>query len=126
MIDYNVDTLIFGNGERYPILMGSDEILHFYMTLWITVKIRPDGKQAKTISNKLEHVKWFLQWEVENQRNLYLEFQQGKYLDEDDIQSIKSHIALVLNNRISPMTFTTCWNKSHSNVMVINTAKIHG
>ena len=97
MIEYNVDTLVFGNGERYPILMGSDEMPHFHITLWITVKIRPDGKQAKTISNKLEHVKWFLQWEVENQRNLYLEFQQGKYLDEDDIQSIKSHLAIDLN-----------------------------
>lgn len=94
MVDYSVDTLVFGNGERYPILMGSDDMPHFHITLWTTTKLRSNGKQFNTISNKLEHVKWFLQWQVENQRDLYSEFQQGKFLDTDDIQSIKSHLAI--------------------------------
>jgi integrase len=96
MIEYSVETLVFENGERYPILMGSDEMPHFRVTLWVTNKLRAVGKQASTISNKLEHVKWFLQWEAENQRDLYLEFQKGRYLDTDDIQSIKSHLAIDL------------------------------
>lgn len=74
--------------------MGSDDMPHFHITLWTTTKLRSNGKQFNTISNKLEHVKWFLQWQVENQRNLYSEFQQGKFLDTDDIQSIKSHLAI--------------------------------
>lgn len=94
MVDFSVDTLVFGNGERYPILMGSDDMPHFHITLWSTTKLRSNGKQFNTISNKLEHVKWFLQWQVENQRDLYSEFQQGKFLDTDDIQSIKSHLAI--------------------------------
>lgn len=36
MVDYSVEILIFDNGERYPILMGSDEMPHFHITLWVT------------------------------------------------------------------------------------------
>ena len=36
MIEYSVETLVFENGERYPILMGSDGMPHFRVTLWVT------------------------------------------------------------------------------------------
>lgn len=94
MIAYSVETLVFDNGERYPILMGEDDMPHFHITLWVTNKLRSGGKAESTISNKLEHVKWFLGWQNQEQRDLYREFQQGKFLDEDDIENIKSYLAL--------------------------------
>jgi integrase len=94
MVDYRVETLIFDNGERYPILMGSDEMPHFHITLWVTNKLRSVGKAQSTISNKLEHVKWFLSWLEKEKRDLYCEFQQGKFLDTDDIENIKSFLAI--------------------------------
>lgn len=94
MMAYRVDTLVFDNGERYPILMGEDDMPHFHVTLWVTSKLRAASKAESTISNKLEHVKWFLTWQDKEQRDLYLEFQQGTFLEADDIQNIKSHLAL--------------------------------
>lgn len=94
MVAYSVETLVFDNGERYPILMGDDDMPHFYITLWVTTKLRSIGKAESTISNKLEHVKWFLGWEKKEQRALYHEFQQGKFLDINDIQNIKSYLAI--------------------------------
>ncbi len=94
MIAYSVETLVFDNGERYPILMGEDDMPHFHITLWVTNQLRADGRAESTISNKLEHVKWFLGWLDKEQRDLYREFQQGKFLDADDIQNIKSYLAL--------------------------------
>lgn len=112
MVNYSVDTLVFGNGERYPILMGSDDMPHFYITSWTTTKLRSNGKQFNTISNKFEYVKWFLQWQVENQRDLYLELQQGKFLDTDDIKSIKSHLAIdVRQFKVSTSRKNTSRNK---------------
>lgn len=94
MVAYSVETLVFDNGERYPILMGEDDMPHFHITLWVTSKLRADGKAESTISNKLEHVKWFLGWQDKEHRDLYREFQQGKFLDVDDIQNIKSYLAV--------------------------------
>ncbi|OED65750.1 hypothetical protein A165_09875 [Vibrio tasmaniensis ZS-17] len=93
MATYNVKTLIFENGERYPILMDEDEIPHFHVTLWVTTKLRSVGKAENTISNKLGHMKWFFVWEEQEQRDLYAEFQKGMFLSEEDIESIKFHLA---------------------------------
>ena len=94
MIDYSVEILIFDNGERYPILMGSDEMPHFYVTLWVTSTLRSVGRAVSTISNKLEHIKWFLGWQAQEQRDLYKEFQQRVFPNSDDIQNIKSYLAI--------------------------------
>jgi integrase len=94
MIKYSVEMLVFDNGERYPILMGSDEMPHFHITLWVTNKLRSVGKAEATISNKIEHVKWFIGWQEKEKRDLYSEFQEGKFLDTDDIENIRSYLAL--------------------------------
>lgn len=91
---YKPQILIFANGERYPILIGCDDMPHFHITLWVTSKLRSAGKAEATISNKLEHVKCLLGWQKKNQRNLYSEFQQGEFLGIDDIESIKSYLAI--------------------------------
>lgn len=98
MIDYNVEILIFGNGERYPILMGSDQMPHFYTTLWVTTKLRSRGSAEQTISNKLNHIKWFFNWLEKEERNLYKEFQVGEFLSEEDIDNIKSYLAINIEN----------------------------
>ena len=94
MATYSIETLVFENGERYPILMGEDAMPHFHVTLWVTSKLRSVGKAENTISNKIYHVKWFLGWQEKEQRDLYAEFQKGKFLGEKDIESIKSYLAL--------------------------------
>ncbi|WP_418139637.1 tyrosine-type recombinase/integrase [Oceanimonas smirnovii] len=93
MAGYTIETLIFDNGERYPILIGEDGMPHFHITLWVTNKLRSSGKAQTTIENKIGHVKWFLEWPELVHRNLFSEFKEGNFLSEEDIASIKSHLA---------------------------------
>ncbi|WP_050917711.1 site-specific integrase [Vibrio campbellii] len=93
MSGYRVETLIFDNGERYPILVGEDGMPHSHITLWVTVKLRAVGMAFNTIENKINHVKWFLEWPELEHRDLYSEFKDGHFLDEDDMTKIKSHLA---------------------------------
>ena len=111
--------LIFGNGERYPILMGSDEIPHFHTTLWVTNKLRSQGKAENTISNKLNHIKWFLCWQIKEQRNLYSEFQNGTFLNTVDIKSYLAIDILQLKGRYKKQS--TGRNKV---VSIANTPKL--
>ena len=91
---FHVETLVFNNGERYPVLMGDDEMPHCFITLWVTSKLRAVGKAEQTISNKLNHVKWFLKWQDTEQRDLYTEFRQGQFLSITDIENIKSFLSI--------------------------------
>lgn len=114
-MEYKVDTLIFENGERYPILMGSDEMPHFYSTLWVTSKLRP-SMAVNTIKNRISAVNWFLQWEKTEGRDLYSEFQKGKFLNEKDIESIKAH----LSTDVSHLKGISKKNKSRNKIVNIH------
>lgn len=89
---YKLDRLIFANGERYPVLMGNDGMPHFLATLWVTTKLR-SSLSVNTISNRLGALKWFLQWEENKHRDLFSEFQKGKFLSDTDIDNIKEHLS---------------------------------
>ncbi|WP_429140830.1 hypothetical protein, partial [Aeromonas allosaccharophila] len=89
---YKLDRLIFANGERYPVLMGNDGMPHFLATLWVTTKLR-SSLSVNTISNRLGALKWFLQWEENKHRDLFSEFQKGKFLSDTDIDNIREHLS---------------------------------
>ncbi len=107
----NVETLVFDNGERYPILMGEDEMPHFHVTLWVTSTLRSIGRAENTIANKINHLKWFLRWEEAEKRDLYAEFRCGKFLSVTDIESIKSHLAIDINQLVNLEKLNTSRNK---------------
>ncbi|WP_192889865.1 site-specific integrase [Vibrio bathopelagicus] len=98
MATYTIETLVFENGERYPVLVDEEAMPHFHVTLWVTSKLRSVGKAENTITNKINHVKWFLGWQEKEQRDLYAEFQKGMFLSEKDIESIKSYLALDIHH----------------------------
>ncbi|MBE4043197.1 site-specific integrase [Vibrio parahaemolyticus] len=98
MAGYSVETLVFQNGERYPALIGDDAMPHFHVTLWVTSTLRTKPLAENTITNKINHVKWFFRWEEKEQRDLYAEFQKGQFLNEVDIESIKSHLAIDIHH----------------------------
>lgn len=116
MARYHVQTLVFENGERYPILMGEDDMPHFYITLWVTTKLRSEGKAVNTISNKLEHVKWFLIWQDQEKRNIYDEFKSGNFLQVEDIQNIKSFLKLDISH------LKKSSNKNRNKIVNINSS----
>lgn len=90
---FKVETLVFEDGERYPILMGKDGMPHFYTTLWVTVKLR-SSQAVNTIVNRLRAVQWFFEWEKKNQRCLISEFEQGRLLTDEDMINLKDHMKM--------------------------------
>ncbi|MEW6990483.1 site-specific integrase [Colwelliaceae bacterium 6441] len=94
MLRMFVKTIQFQNGERYPVLWGNDGFPHFHTTLWVTSKLRPESRAAQTIENKLNHIKYFLEWQQEKQRDLYVEFQKGQFLTDLDIEELKTYLAV--------------------------------
>lgn len=94
---YKLEMLAFENGERYPILMGSDGMPHFLATLWVTTKLR-SSMSVNTMSNQLRTLKWFLQWEKRGNRELFSEFQKSQFLSPIDIDNVKDHLSLDISH----------------------------
>lgn len=94
---YKLEMLVFENGERYPILMGSDGMPHFLATLWVTTKLR-SSMSVNTMSNQLRTLKWFLQWEKRGNRELFSEFQKSQFLSPIDIDNVKDHLSLDISH----------------------------
>jgi len=88
-----IQNLIFANGERYPILLGEDGIPNFWVTLYVTEKLRSTHTQS-AISNSLGHLIHLNLWELINNRDLVSEFEKGKLLTQEDIYSIRDHCML--------------------------------
>ena len=85
--------LIFSNGERYPILMEEDGLPNYWVTLYVTEKLRTSHTQS-AISNSLGHLNHLKLWENINGRDLISEFEQGGLLTDEDVYSIRDHCTL--------------------------------
>lgn len=88
-----IKNLIFSNGERYPMLMDSDGTPDYWVTLYVTEKLRPSQTQSAII-NTLGHLTHLKLWEEINNRNLIEEFIESKFLSNEDVYSIRDHCML--------------------------------
>lgn len=93
VVMYKLDILIFDNGERYPILMGEDGMPHFYVSLYVTAKLRTE-MAINTIANRLKAILWLFEWEKKHARCLAEEFEQAQFLTVEDILSLRDHMKL--------------------------------
>lgn len=88
-----IKNLIFSNGERYPMLIDSDGAPDYWVTLYVTEKLRPSQTQSAII-NTLGHLIHLKLWEEINSRNLIEEFTECKFLSNEDVYSIRDHCML--------------------------------
>ena len=88
-----IKNLVFSNGERYPILMDSNGTPEYWVTLYVTEKLRPSQTQSAII-NTLGHLIHLKLWEEINNRNLIEEFTESKLLSNEDAHSIRDHCML--------------------------------
>ncbi len=93
MIDLNMETLIFDTGERYPMLVDSGGMPDFYISLFITVMMRPKS-ETNTLVKVLSALKHLRRWEEFNDRRLDDEFYEGRLLELADLHSIRDHCKL--------------------------------
>lgn len=88
-----IKNLVFSNGERYPILIDSDGTPNYWVTLYVTEKLRPSQTQSAII-NTIGHLIHLALWEEINNRNLIEEFTESKFLSTEDVYSIRDHCML--------------------------------
>lgn len=85
-----ISQLVFSGGERYPILVDSEGMPDFWVTLYVTVLLRPDLKQT-AIENAIRHIIHLKLWEEVNKRDLIAELSACTFLSDTDIISIRDH-----------------------------------
>lgn len=85
--------LVFSQGERYPMLVDSEGMPDFWVTLYVTLILRPSLKQT-SIENTIRDIIHLKLWEVINGRDLISEFSQTQFLSDADVHSIRDHCLL--------------------------------
>lgn len=85
--------LVFSGGERYPMLVDSTGLPDFWVTLFVTEKLRVSLKQT-SIENTIRNVIHLKLWEEINGRDLISEISQSEFPSDADIASIRDHCLL--------------------------------
>lgn len=80
----------FKSGERYAFLLGEDGVPDFWVTHFVTQKLRMT-KAATSIEQYLKDIKHLKRWEEINGRDLLEEIYNGKVPNLDDISKLKEH-----------------------------------
>jgi integrase len=88
-----ISFIVFEDGERYPMLMNEDGFPDFWMTLFVTAKLRP-GHKASSIENTMRNILHLRLWEQIENRDLVAEFTNGQILSKDDVERIRDHCLL--------------------------------
>ena len=89
----SVEQLIFSDGERYPMLVDDEGMPHFWITLFITVNVRPNATQ-NTINSYISDLRHFFLWEEVMRRDVISEFQKKQYLSDIDAVALRDFCLL--------------------------------
>ena len=89
----SISHVIFDNGERYSFLLNKEGVPDYWVTLYLTVKVRPTQTQSSMI-NIIHHLSHLRLWESINKRDLADEFSRGNLLSLRDVHSIRDHCRL--------------------------------
>lgn len=82
----------FKSGERYIFLLDDDGVPDFWVTHYVTQRLRMN-KAATTIEQYLKEIKHFRRWEMLNGRDVLQEIYNGRVLSLKDIKNLKEHCA---------------------------------
>jgi integrase len=82
--------LVFQSGERYPALIHDDGIPDYWVTLYVTAKLRT-SHTANAIENIIRNILHFKLWETIEQRDVIAEIIDGQLPQPDDIYSLRDH-----------------------------------
>ena len=80
----------FKSGERYAFLLGDDGLPDFWVTHFVTQKLRMN-KAVTSIVQYLKNIKHLRLWEKINDRDLLDEIYNGKIPNSNDLNKIKEH-----------------------------------
>ena len=91
---YKLETILFSNGERFPLLINEETgIPDFYSTLWVTTELRYRSA-VNTIRNKLGVIQWLMDWEQSNKLTISDLLHKEVALNECELESLIRHMKL--------------------------------
>ncbi|WP_439258039.1 site-specific integrase [Lonepinella sp. BR2271] len=91
---YKLETLIFSDGERYPLLINRKTgIPDFYSSLWVTIELR-NQSAVNTIRNKLNTILWLMKWEKANNLMLSEVIKNNEILSDATLESLIQHMRI--------------------------------
>jgi len=85
---YQVKTVVAANGERLPILLGSDGLPLFEPTLFALTEIRAKNRAANTIGNSLRAILVFYLFLDQSHINLKARLAEGRLLSMGEIEEL--------------------------------------
>lgn len=85
---YQVKTVVAANGERLPILLGSDGLPLFEPTLFALTEIRAKNRAANTIGNSLRAILVFYLFLDQSRINLKGRLAEGRLLSMGEIEEL--------------------------------------
>lgn len=88
VLRYQVKTVVSGNGERLPMLIGSDGVPLFEPTLFALTEIRARNRAANTISNSLRGIMVFYLFLDLNGIDLRRRLTEGRVLAMGEIEDL--------------------------------------
>ncbi|WP_417538282.1 tyrosine-type recombinase/integrase [Marinomonas sp.] len=88
-----IEMVKFKSGERYPFLLQEDGTPDFWVTHFVTQKLRKNSA-ARTIEGYLTNIRHLKKWEQINDRDLLEEIYEGKVPNREDIKRILEHCYL--------------------------------
>lgn len=80
-----IKKLVFRDGERFPILIGSDGIPLFYPTVYEAIMRRQINLASETLEADLRGIKLLYRWAEHQHIDLETRFKQGKFLTIHEI-----------------------------------------
>ncbi len=83
--------MLFGNGERYPLLVDGSGMPLWYPTLFATTQLRNASKAPNTITAALAAIRSLLAWAVASGIDLEDRLVQGIYLRDFEIESFRAY-----------------------------------
>jgi len=88
-----IKNLVFNNGERYPILIEENGIPDYWVTLYVTEKLRLTHTQS-AILNAIGHLQHFRLWEEINNRDVVTDLSESVFLTSSDVHALRDHCYL--------------------------------
>lgn len=85
-----IDTLVFQDGERFPVIRLDDHTLDFFPTLYTTENLR-HGLTATSITSFLRDIRHLQFWEEMEERDLLKEIAVGHFPAPHDFKSLRKH-----------------------------------
>lgn len=87
---HRIQTVVFSDGERFPVMLDGSGVPHWHATLYVTTQVRNASKAPNTMQAILSAVRTLLVWAGERGVDLESRFARREFLIESEMESLRA------------------------------------